>query len=108
MAQLIWTLSAINDLDSIGEYIRIDSEIAAKKFVKEIIAKADTLAVQPLRGRPIPEKIPGDTDKFYTRVTGLFTKWKMRKFIFPQFIIRKDYYLKLTITKCPTEQSLLR
>lgn len=34
MAQLIWTLNAINDLDSIGEYISSDSETAAKKFVK--------------------------------------------------------------------------
>ena len=59
MAQLIWTLSAINDLDSIGEYISTDSEIAAKKFVSEIIAKADTLVFHPLKGRPIPEKIPG-------------------------------------------------
>ena len=60
MALLIWTLGAINDLDSIGEYISIDSEIAAKKFVKEIIAKADALAIQPLKGRPIPERIPGE------------------------------------------------
>lgn len=59
MAQLIWTLNAINDLDSIGEYISSDSETAAKKFVREIIDKADTLAIQPLKGRPIPERIPG-------------------------------------------------
>lgn len=59
MAQLIWTLSAINDLDSIAEYISIDSEIAVKKFVGEIIAKADTIIFHPLKGRPIPERIPG-------------------------------------------------
>jgi plasmid stabilization system protein ParE len=60
MAQIAWTLSAINDLDSIGEYIGLDSELAAKKFVKEIISKAQIISLNPYRGRPIPEKISGD------------------------------------------------
>jgi toxin ParE1/3/4 len=59
MAEVIWTLNAINDLISIGEYISQDSEYAAQKFVKELIGKAVTLAPHPLKGRPIPEKIPG-------------------------------------------------
>ena len=59
MAQLVWTSTAIKDLNSIAEYIEMDSEIAAKKFIKEIISKAEGLASQPFKGRPIPEKIPG-------------------------------------------------
>jgi len=59
MAQLVWTSTAIKDLNSIAEYIEMDSEIASKKFIKEIISKAEGLASQPFKGRPIPEKIPG-------------------------------------------------
>ena len=59
MAEIIWTSTAINDLDSIAEYIEIDSFIAAKKFTREIISKVDGLSNHPFRGRPIPEKIPG-------------------------------------------------
>ena len=60
MAQIIWTSNAIKDLDSIAEYIEIDSEIAAKKFIKEIISKAGSLTSHPFKGRPIPENIPGE------------------------------------------------
>ncbi|HZW64220.1 MAG TPA: type II toxin-antitoxin system RelE/ParE family toxin [Hanamia sp.] len=59
MAQLVWTSAAIKDLNLIAENIEMDSEIAAKKFIKEIISKAEGLASQPFKGRPIPEKIPG-------------------------------------------------
>lgn len=70
MAEIIWTSTAINDLDSIAEYIEIDSFIAAKKITSEIISKVDGLTNHPLRGRPIPENIPGGIGKFYTKVTG--------------------------------------
>lgn len=60
MAQIEWTLSAINDLDSIGEYIGSDSKLAAQKLIKKIIDKAQFLAGSPHRGRPIPENFSGD------------------------------------------------
>lgn len=103
MAELIWSERAIKDLDSIGKYIAIDSEYAAKKFIKELIKKASLLSIHPGKGRPIPENITG---KYYIRAIELFTESKMKLLLYPQCIIRKDYYLKLTITKCPTEQSL--
>jgi plasmid stabilization system protein ParE len=60
MAEIIWTLNAINDLDSIAEYIGQDSVKAAKKFINELIDKAAILASHPFKGRPIPENIPGE------------------------------------------------
>jgi toxin ParE1/3/4 len=60
MAQIVWTSTAINDLNSIAEYIEIDSERAAVKFIKEIISKTEALSFHPFKGRPIPENIPGD------------------------------------------------
>lgn len=60
MVQLIWSESAINDLNSIGEYMASDSEYAAQKFVQELIKKASPLISHPEKGRPIPENIPGN------------------------------------------------
>ena len=58
MAKLTWTQSAINDLDSIGEYISINSEYAAQKFIENLIKKTNTLVTFPERGHPIPENLP--------------------------------------------------
>lgn len=60
MDQLIWSETAIKDLNSIAEYIATDSEDAAQKFVQELINKANSLLLQPGKGRPIPEDIPGN------------------------------------------------
>jgi addiction module RelE/StbE family toxin len=60
MGQLIWSESAISDLNSIGEYIAADSENAAQKFVQELIKKASRLVAHPEKGRPLPENIPGN------------------------------------------------
>ena len=59
MATVIWTSRARKDIVPIGEYVGADSETAAKKFIKEIISKAEVLAFHPFKGRPIPENIPG-------------------------------------------------
>ncbi len=60
MAELIWSERAIEDLNSIAEYIALDSEYAAKKFIEELIKKANILSIHPGKGRPIPENIPGN------------------------------------------------
>ncbi len=60
MAELIWSERAITDLNSIGEYIALDSEYAAKKLIKELLEKANILSIHPGKGRPIPENIPGN------------------------------------------------
>lgn len=60
MGQLIWSESAISDLNSIAEYISLDSEYAAQKFVQELIKKTNLLMSHPEKGRPIPENIPGN------------------------------------------------
>ncbi|MDQ6762579.1 MAG: type II toxin-antitoxin system RelE/ParE family toxin [Bacteroidota bacterium] len=60
MVQLVWSERAIKDLNSIGEYIAIDSEQAAKKFIQQLIEKVNILSLHPGKGRPIPERIPGN------------------------------------------------
>jgi len=59
MVQIICTKRAITDLDSIAEYIAVDSEYAAQKFIQELIKKTNSLLNYPEKGRPIPENIAG-------------------------------------------------
>jgi plasmid stabilization system protein ParE len=74
MTTVIWTSRSLKDLVAIGEYIGADSETAAKKFIKEIISKAEVLSFHPLKGRPIPENIPGKYRQIYIKIIELFTK----------------------------------
>ncbi len=92
MAELIWSERAIEDLNSIGEYIALDSEQAAKKFIQEIIKKANTLSIHPEKGRPIPETFPVITSKYYIRTIGLFTESKRKLLLYPRYITRENYY----------------
>ena len=55
MAEIIWTKSAISDLDEIAEYIAIDKLNAANKLVTNITNLVDRLAIFPESGRLLPE-----------------------------------------------------
>lgn len=55
MVRIVWTDSALDDLDEIAEYIALDKIGAAKKLVKDIFSKVDLLAGQPELGRTPPE-----------------------------------------------------
>lgn len=94
MAQIIWALRAIDDLDSIAEYIASDSEYSAKKFVKELIRKADLLLNYPERGRPIPENILANTDKFFTKAI-VFYRLEKKNIIIATVYQQKKLLLKL-------------
>lgn len=72
MAQIVWTSTAINDLNSIAEYIEIDSEMAAEKFTKEIISKVETLAFHPLKAGQFQKIFRVVIARYCTKVIGLF------------------------------------
>ena len=55
MAKVIWAPSALNDIDSIAEFISRDSVYHASLFVDRIIEIADRLKGFPVSGRVIPE-----------------------------------------------------
>ena len=58
MAQIIWTESALQDLDEIAEYIALDKASAAKSLVKGIFKSVDRLENFPESGRIPPELDP--------------------------------------------------
>lgn len=58
MAQIIWSESALLELDSIAEYIALSNPLAASALVKKIIKKLERLELHPKSGK-IPIEIPG-------------------------------------------------
>ena len=55
MAELIWSPSALRDVEDIAEFISRDSPEQAALFVERLIEKTDSLTEYPLSGRIIPE-----------------------------------------------------
>jgi addiction module RelE/StbE family toxin len=55
MAKVIWAPSALDDIDSIAEYIAGDSPEMASLFVNRLMEATDRLQEFPLSGRMIPE-----------------------------------------------------
>ncbi|MCC4262703.1 type II toxin-antitoxin system RelE/ParE family toxin [Pseudomonas aestusnigri] len=55
MAEVIWTEPAVQDLDSIAEYIALDNPAAARELVQEVFDKIERLGTFPQSGRVPPE-----------------------------------------------------
>jgi toxin ParE1/3/4 len=55
MAQIIWTDSALDDVNEIAEYIALDNSLAAKNLVKNIFNSVRRLKDYPRSGRIPPE-----------------------------------------------------
>ncbi|OGI46220.1 MAG: plasmid stabilization protein [Candidatus Muproteobacteria bacterium RBG_16_65_34] len=56
MAQtLIWSQEALDDIDSIAEYISRDSLYHAQQVVEHIVDLGESLPAQPKLGRVVPE-----------------------------------------------------
>ena len=55
MIKIVWTETAINDLDHIYQYIALDSEVYARALVDELFSSVDRLELFPKSGRIVPE-----------------------------------------------------
>ncbi len=56
MAQtLIWSQAALDDIDSVAEYISRDSLYHAQQVVERIVDLGESLPAQPRLGRVVPE-----------------------------------------------------
>ena len=55
MAGVKWTDQALDDLESVGEFIARDSPWHAKLFVQDIFESAQKLTQFPRSGREVPE-----------------------------------------------------
>lgn len=55
MAEIIWTESALLDLNDIAEYIALDKISAAKRLVHRVFERVELLSDSPESGRKPPE-----------------------------------------------------
>lgn len=55
MAEVIWTESALQELEAIAEYVALDNLAAARRLVAEVLDKTDRLEHFPQSGRLPPE-----------------------------------------------------
>ena len=51
MARLIWTESALDDLDEVAEYIALDNRAATRSLVERVFRRVDQLARFPKSGK---------------------------------------------------------
>jgi len=51
VARLIWTESALDDLDDVAEYIALDNRVAARSLVERVFRRVDQLARFPKSGK---------------------------------------------------------
>ncbi len=58
MAQLIWTESALSDLDEIAGYIALENPSAAQTLVRRVLSPVERLEQRPDSGR-IPTELEG-------------------------------------------------
>ena len=58
MARLVWTASALDDLEGIAEYIDLSNPSAAKKLVRTVFDKVSRLKKHPESGR-VPAELAG-------------------------------------------------
>jgi toxin ParE1/3/4 len=55
MVEINWSEKAKLDLDAIAEYIAMDSEYYAKRFVSSMLDFINSLKLQPQKGKVVPE-----------------------------------------------------
>lgn len=57
MAKIIWTESAVNDLNEIADYIALSNPIAAAELIRDVVTKIERLEKFP-KAEKIPLEIP--------------------------------------------------
>ena len=72
MASIIWTKEALQDVDSIANFISKDSEFYARQFVKKIIGATLKLERYPGVGKPLREYPTQFTKKSFLKSTGSY------------------------------------
>ena len=55
MAQIVWTETALNDLDAIADYIALENPTAAAELVRRVFAHVEQLEAHPESGSKPPE-----------------------------------------------------
>lgn len=55
MAEVIWTIKAVEQVEQIGSFIEEDSPLQARRVVQRVIKETRKLKIHPRIGKMIPE-----------------------------------------------------
>ncbi len=58
MARIIWTETALQDLDAIADYIALDKPPAARRFFERVFERIEQLAIHP-KSWTVPAELKG-------------------------------------------------
>ena len=73
-AQITWSIEALDDIESIAEYIAKDSQHYAQSVILKLFQTAESIKEHPLMGRAVPEvndTLPSSVCKVVSLAAGL-------------------------------------
>lgn len=76
MDELVWTQTALRDLDDIGSYIALDRPKAAEAIVRRIVETISALAYHPRMGKPGED---GETRRLVVSGTPYIAVYRLRE-----------------------------
>ncbi len=96
MVEIVWTEPALNDLDTIADYIALDKPVAARQLVRRIFARVEQLTTHPdsgsrpaeLRGSRYRQIVEQPCRIFYRREKGV---------IYILYVMRGERRLRNTV-----------
>ena len=103
MAEIIWTESALLDLEEIAEYIALDKDTAAKKLVEKVFSIVERLELFPKSGRPPPELEDSRYREVIVRPCRIFYRIE-KDYIYILYVMRGERELRNYILESRTSE----
>ena len=98
MARLIWTEPALQELDTIADYISLDNPFATKRVVQKVIQRLKKLKDHPKSGKPVEEFEKAIYRELVVPPCRIFYR-EEDVVIYIVHVIREEQYLYLDILK---------
>lgn len=98
MARLIWTEPALQELDTIADYISLDNPVAARKLVQEVFQRLKKLKDHPKSGKLVEEFEQTIYRELVVPPCRLFYR-EENEVIYIVHVIREEQYLHLELLK---------
>jgi len=94
MAQIIWTESALADLDDIAEYIALDKIEAARRLVKQVFKQVAELERFPELGRKPPELQKSSYRELIVNPCRIFYRQDQNGHVYILYVMRSERQLR--------------
>ncbi|MEP1923789.1 MAG: type II toxin-antitoxin system RelE/ParE family toxin [Ekhidna sp.] len=98
MARIIWTETALNELDEIADYISLDNPTAAKKLVRSAFKRIERLASHPKSGKLVDEFDKSVYRELVSSPCRIFYRHE-KEIVYIVHVIREEQFLHLDILK---------